>query len=126
MVRLPVNRFHTVLLSHRWAECRAFYGDVLGFPIVDQKDRFVEFQVTPESRIGLIDVEGRRQATDGVQDRFLLSFCVDDLEVTYEQLSSHWADMSEIRNHPWGDKVLEMKDPEGRRIEFWTPGSGNS
>ena len=86
----------------------------------------MEFQVTPESRIGLIDMAGRRQTAGGVQNRFLLSFRVDDLEATYEQLSLQWADMTGIRNHPWGDKVLEMKDPEGRRIEFWRHGSGNS
>jgi catechol 2,3-dioxygenase-like lactoylglutathione lyase family enzyme len=126
MVHLPVIRFHTILLSHSWAECRAFYGDLLGFPIVDRKERFVEFQVTPESRIGLIDVAGRRHVTEGLEDRFVLSFCVDDLEATYEQLSSRRVEMSEIRDHPWGDRVLEMKDPEGRRIEFWTHGTRNA
>jgi catechol 2,3-dioxygenase-like lactoylglutathione lyase family enzyme len=52
---LPVISFHAVLLSRKWAESVSFYRDILGFRIIDKKKGFVEFEITSESRIGLID-----------------------------------------------------------------------
>jgi hypothetical protein len=46
---------------------------------------------------------------------------VEDLNETFELLRSRWPDTSAIRKHPWGDRIVEMTDPEGRRIEFWEP-----
>jgi catechol 2,3-dioxygenase-like lactoylglutathione lyase family enzyme len=112
------------MLSRKWAECLAFYRDVLGFRIIDEKRGFVEFEVTPESRIGLIDKGNRGQGTDSVQRGLVLSFCVDDLERARDHLCSHWPGTSDIKEHPWGARIVELKDPEGRRIEFWTQRKG--
>lgn len=124
MSDLAVVSFHAVMLSRKWAECLAFYRDVLGFRIVDKKKGFVEFEVTPDSRIGLIDKRNRRQIADAVQGGLVLSFCVDDLESARDQLCSRWPWTSGIKEHPWGARIVELKDPEGRRIEFWAPGKG--
>lgn len=124
MAGISVASFHTVLRCRKWAACVSFYRDVLRFPIVDRKKRFVEFQVTSTSRIGLIDTGGRGREGEGARDRVILSFCVPDLEAAHEALSSRWPGTSEIRTHPWGDRLFEMEDPEARPIEFWTPGRG--
>jgi catechol 2,3-dioxygenase-like lactoylglutathione lyase family enzyme len=120
MPGMGVASFHTVLRCRKWSECMAFYRDVLGLSIVDRKEGFVEFQVTSTSRIGLIDTGGRREEDEGGRDRIILSFCVDNLEAVHEELSSRWPGTSGIRTHPWGDRLFEVEDPEGRRIEFWT------
>lgn len=119
MPGIDVVSFHTVLRCRKWAECLAFYRDVLGLSIVDRKERFVEFQVTSSSRIGLIDTGGLSEEGDSARERIILSFCVEDLEAVHGELSSHWPGTSGIRTHPWGDRLFEMEDPEGRRIEFW-------
>jgi len=59
MVRLPVIRFHKVLVGPQVGRVSGLLRGLLGFPIVDQKDRFVEFQVTPESRLGLRGIDGK-------------------------------------------------------------------
>lgn len=124
MKGIAVTSFHTVLRCRKWSECVAFYRDVLGLSIVDRKERFVEFRVTSASRIGLINTGAQRGEVEGAKDGIILSFCLEDLEATHEELASRWPGTSEIRTHPWGDRLFETEDPEGRRIEFWTPGRG--
>ena len=50
---LPVGSLHTVLICDTWEACISFYRDTLGFPVVYERERFVESEVTPSARIGI-------------------------------------------------------------------------
>jgi catechol 2,3-dioxygenase-like lactoylglutathione lyase family enzyme len=117
---LPVESLHTVLLCEKWEECVAFYRDVLGFPVVAERRRFVEFQVTPGARIGILRPL-RPPSPPPDRDRVILSLCVSDIEEAHEALKVRCPDLPAIREHPWGQRVFEFRDPEGWRIEFWSP-----
>jgi len=117
--RLRVESMHAVLRCRRWAECVSFYEGIMGLPAVDRKEGFVEFQVTPESRIGVLRVsraEWREPA-----DSCLLSFRVPDIAEAHRTLHARCPELEPVRRHAWGAKVFELRDPEGRRLEFWTP-----
>ena len=111
---------HTILYSKEWARCVSFYRDVLLFPVAYSNRVFVEFEPVSGARIGLIDAtrSSRRSVSC---DSTLLSFCVRDLEKVHALLSRRCPGVSEIRAHPWGARLFELKDPEGRRLEFWSP-----
>jgi catechol 2,3-dioxygenase-like lactoylglutathione lyase family enzyme len=115
-----VTSFHAVLFCRKWDESVAFYRDILGFPVTDRKKGFMEFQVTPEARIGLLQ-EVRSPATNGRDGRFILSFRVPDILETHRQLQARCPDLPAVRKHPWGAWVFELTDPEQRRLEFWSP-----
>jgi len=116
---LRVQSMHAVLRCRRWAECVSFYGEILGFPAVERHKGFVEFQVTPDSRIGVIRVS--KTDSPGSAESCLLSFRVPDLAEAHRTLRARRPELEQVRSHAWGAKVFELRDPEGRRVEFWTP-----
>ena len=113
---ISVESFHTILYCRKWDKCVSFYRDTLGFRVVDTKPGFVEVQVTPESRIGLL-----RGAKNDSPGRVILSFRVGDVDKMHDVLSERCRDVTAVRMHPWGARLFELRDPEGRRLEFWTP-----
>ena len=120
MKSLSVDSFHTVLFSRKWDACVSFYRDILGFAVVDEKSGFVEFEVASDSRIGLIQSE---RCSDPVRNEysFILSFRVENVEEIHKILSMKCSRVSAVKRHSWGARLFEVKDPEGRRLEFWTP-----
>ena len=117
---LPVESFHAVLFCRKWDAYVSFYRDVLGFEVVDTKTGFVEFQVTPGSRIGLLKPTGD-SATEYSDTSFILSFRVGNAEEIHRALSARCTGLTAVKQHPWGAHLFELRDPEGRRLEFWTP-----
>lgn len=117
---LPVRSLHTVLLSEKWEECVSFYKDVLGFPVVYERERFVEFRVAAHAHIGILRPLRSNAPTPGHED-VILSICVDDIERTRAELEPRFPGLPAVTKHPWGPRVFEFRDPEGRRIEFWSP-----
>jgi catechol 2,3-dioxygenase-like lactoylglutathione lyase family enzyme len=119
MKTLHVESFHTVLFCLKWDACVAFYRDVLGLAVVDEKPGFVEFEVTAESRIGLIRATGNK-ALAGRASQPVLSFRVENAERVHRMLSARGASATAMRKHPWGAYLFELRDPDERRLEFWT------
>ncbi len=117
---LPVKSLHTVLICEKWEDCVSFYKDVLGFPVLYERERFVEFQVTADARIGILKPLHPDAPKPG-HDRVILSICVEDIEATHEELKARFPGLPAVRKHPWGPRVFEFRDPEGWRIEFWSP-----
>ena len=115
-----VESFHTVLFCSEWDACVHFYRDVLGFVEVDARTGFVEVQVTPESRIGLLRHKKEDSAAN-LGASMILSFKVADVGEIHHLLSRRCKSVTELRQHPWGARLFELRDPEGRRLEFWTP-----
>lgn len=120
MKKLPVESFHTILPCRRWDACVSFYRDVLGFEAVDIRPGFIEVEVAPGCRIGLL----RRTKDDGAESpdaSVILTFRVANVDEIYNTLSARCREVSPIKPHPWGARLFDLRDPEGRRLEFWTP-----
>lgn len=117
---LKVESFHTVLICRRWDACVSFYRDVLGFAVVDEKPGFMELEITPESRIGLIRSSGRN-SSEYSPNGLVLSFKVEDIEETNRVLSARCSNTTAVKRHSWGALLFELRDPEHRRLEFWKP-----
>ena len=120
MKSLSVDSFHAVLFSRKWDACVSFYRDILGFAVVDEKSGFVEFEVASRSRIGLIQSE-RYSVSEKNEYPFILSFRVENVEEAHKILSMKCSGVTAVKQHSWGARLFEIKDPEGRRLEFWTP-----
>jgi catechol 2,3-dioxygenase-like lactoylglutathione lyase family enzyme len=118
MSTLSIEAFHTILLCRKWEECVAFYRDLLGFRTVDSKPGFVEVEVTPGARLGLIRGARGREAEDR-HPALVLTFRVSDLEQAHKTLASRCEGVTEIMRHPWGERLFKMRDPDGRPLEIW-------
>ena len=120
MSGLPVESFHTILPCRRWDACVSFYRDVLGFEAVDIRPGFIEVEVGSGCRIGLL----RRTNYDDPESRdasVILTFRVGNVDKIHSVLSARCKEVSRVKPHPWGARLFELRDPEGRRLEFWTP-----
>jgi len=120
---LPVKSLHTVLLCEKWEDCVSFYKEVLGFPVLYERERFVEFQVTADARIGILKPL-HPYAPRPSHEHVILSISVEDIEEAHSELKARFPGLPPISKHPWGPRVFEFRDPEGWRIEFWSPGGG--
>ena len=117
---LSVESFHTVLFCRKWDACVSFYRDALGFEVVDTKPGFVEFQIAPGSHISLLRQTGNDKSDDP-DSSFILSFRVEDVEEIHKTLSARCTGLTAVKQHPWGARLFELRDPEERRLEFWAP-----
>ena len=116
---LPITSFNTILYCRKWKECIFFYQNVLGFPVIFDNNILVEFEPFPSARIGLIDVSRTKKSVTAPEN-IVLSFKVANIEKTYALLREKCKDVLERKYHRWGAQVVELKDPEGRMIEFWS------
>jgi catechol 2,3-dioxygenase-like lactoylglutathione lyase family enzyme len=115
---LPIMSCHTILYCRKWKECISFYRDVLGFPVVFDNNILVELEPAPNVRIGLMDVS-RTKKNVTASENIVLSFRVTNIEKVFNLLREKCNGAVEW-NHRWGAQVAELKDPEGRMIEFWS------
>ena len=117
---VPIESMHTVLYCQKWQECVSFYRDTLGFPVALENQVFSELQSGPGSFIGLINARRSKRRTSCTHDNYLLSFRVSDVELLHEVLQKKWKGVAALKDHPWGARLFELHDPEGRRLEFWS------
>ena len=120
MKPLKIKSFHTILPCCKWDACTAFYRDILGFVVVEEKPGFIEFEVNTESRISLLKSSGERMLKT-IPASLVLSFRVEDIQETHRILSDRCRMATSVKMHPWGAYVFELQDPEERRLEFWEP-----
>ena len=116
---LPIMSCHTILYCRKWKECISFYRNDFGFPVVFDNNVLVELEPAPNLRIGLMDFS-RTKRNVTAPETIVLSFRVANIEKTYELLREKCEETLERKDHPWGAQIVELNDPEGRMIEFWS------
>jgi uncharacterized glyoxalase superfamily protein PhnB len=52
-----------------------------------------------------------------------LTMEVEDIESAHVSLEEAGLHPQAIRDHAWGARVFYLHDPEGNRLEFWSPSS---
>lgn len=117
-----VNRSNTILYVRRWNETVAFYRDRLGLEIAFRNDWIVEFRLTPTAFLSVAD-QSRTTMASGNGKGVTLSFQIDDLQAAHRAFIKDGLTPTAIRTQVMGADVFYLFDPEGNRIEFWSPGS---
>ena len=115
---------YVALVTDNFDEVVLFYGQLLGFPIVEQWDREngrgTRFDLG-EMQLEILD-NGREQQPlllASPADRFHLVVEVDNVEVTRNRLSIASPDPVSTS---WGTKLFQVRDPDGIPVTFlqWT------
>ena len=115
---IDVERTNTVLYCDRWSDSVSFYRDALGFEIVFENDWFVEFAVHPGAFVSVADA-ARSSIRSGDGAGLTLSWQVADVETVRAALATAGVEVGAIRTR-FGAQVVDVFDPAGNRIEFWS------
>lgn len=111
---------YVALATDQFDAVVAFYGDRLGFPVVDHWDR-------PNGRGMRFDLGGMRlEILDNSRqgsplvlgqpaDRFHVVIEVDDIDATWHKLD---IETPEPQSTSWGARLFQLRDPDGVPVTF--------
>ena len=116
----PAERTNTILYCDKWSETVAFYAKQLGLPVTYQSSWFVEFALSETTRVSVADAS-RTTVKSAAGKGITLSLQMDNLESVWKNLRNAGVTPTAIKDHPMQARVFYFFDPEGYRIEIWSP-----
>ncbi len=111
---------NTILYCQHWRETVDFYQQCLRLPVNFASDWFVEFLLTDTARLSVAD-ERRATIKSSAGAGLTLTFQVANIHAAWQSLHDCGRAPGAIRPHKWGAQVFYLHDPEGHRLEFWSP-----
>lgn len=117
---LTFKTANTILYCQKWAETVGFYQQQLGLPVLFAADWFVEFEITATTRLSVAD-EGRSKIKSSRGAGITLTLQVEDIDRAWESLRASGVAVEPVQTHAWGARVFYFYDPEGHRLEIWSP-----
>lgn len=117
---MNIKTANTILYCQRWRETVAFYKTHLGFEVTSSHPWFVEFKLNGASRLSIAD-EAKTSMNSAGGKGITITLEVDDIEEAHRYLNEAGIHPPPIKDHAWGARVIHIYDPEGNRIEFWSP-----
>lgn len=116
---LRVERSNTILYCARWNETVAFYRGLLGGAVEFENEWFVELAVGDGSFLSIADAARATIAPAGGAG-ITISWRVTDVEATRLLLLDVGIAVTPVMTR-FGAKVVDLFDPEGHRVELWSP-----
>jgi predicted enzyme related to lactoylglutathione lyase len=113
-----------ILYCKQWDKVVSFYRDLLQLPVNFSTDWFVEFNLTPDSRLSIAD-ENRSSTKSCAGKGITIALEVKDIDAMRESITKKGLDPTGIKKHLWAARVFYLFDPEGHRIEIWQPYNHN-
>ena len=118
--RLFIKRVNTILYCRNWRETVDFYQQALKLPVTFSNDWFVEFELGAGARLSVAN-ESRSTIPSGRGNGITLTFQVESADETWLMLRKTGLVFEPVQDHPWGARVFYLFDPEGHRLEIWSP-----
>lgn len=117
---VALKNANTILYCNKWSETVAFYRDYLKLPITHSSDWFVEFHLVGTAHLSVAQA-ARATIKSSLGAGITLALQVEDADETWQHLARIGLKLEPVRNHAWGARVFYLFDPEGHRIEIWSP-----
>ena len=117
---INIKTANTILYCRKWHATVAFYKTQLRLPVVSVREWFIEFKLNDASFLSIADA-ARTSIDSGYGKGITITMEVDDIDAAYIYLSEAGVDPTPIKDHAWGARVIHIYDPEGNRLEFWSP-----
>lgn len=109
---------NTIIYCENWSDVVGFYRKGLGLRPTMERDWFVEFELHPGAHLSVADA-ARATITAGDGSGLTVSWRVDDIEAMRSSLVANAIEVSTVRSR-WGADYINVFDPAGNRIEFWS------
>ena len=117
---MEIPTTNTIVYCAKWKETVDFYKNQLQFRVTTTLDWFIEFELTATARLSIADVSRTSQEACGGKG-ITIAIEVEDITTTHLFLENAGLHPPAIRDHAWGARVFYIHDPEGNRLEFWSP-----
>lgn len=117
---MDIKTANMILYCKKWKEMFAFYKTQLGLLITISRGWFVEFKLNEGARLSIAD-EARTSIDSNDGKGLTITMEVDDIEATHSYLNEVGLNPTPIKDQTWGARVIHIYDPEGNRLEFWSP-----
>ncbi len=114
-----MERTNTILYCARWPETVNFYRRTLGLRTSFENDWFVEFDLGRGAFVSIADA-ARASISAGGGAGLTLSWQVSDVRTIRDSLVERGVAASPVSAR-WGAETTFVCDPEGNRIELWSP-----
>ena len=115
---------YVALVTNRFDEVTRFYGELLGFPVLDQWDRSNARGCRFDAggmRLEIIDNQREQQPRElgETADKVHIVIDVDNVDEAREQLK---LDAPPVQDTSWGSRIFRVMDPDGIPVTFlqWT------
>jgi len=118
--RLTFTTTNTILYCQKWQATVAFYQNIFNLPVNFASEWFVEFELSATARLSIAD-ERRATVKSSLGRGITLTFQVANIQEAWQALRDKGGNPGAIRQHTWGAQVFYLADPEGHRLEFWSP-----
>lgn len=113
---------NTILYCRDFPANVDFYERVLMLPRGHAADWFVEFRVAPGACVSVAD-EARTRVKGAAGGGITLTLEVDDAAAFRRRLVANGLEPPAVARRPWNAVGFFIHDPEGNRIEIWSPAS---
>ena len=123
MQMININSTNTILYCTNWEAMVDFYKTKLKFNILIDKGWFIEFRLNDFSKLSIAD-ETRTSIKCGNGKGITITFEVNNLKEIHSSLLESGLSPLQIKDHPWDAKIFHIFDPDGNRLEFWSPNVG--
>jgi len=117
---MDIKTANTILYCRKWKETVAFYKTRLRLRVTTSREWFVEFKLNEAARLSIAD-ESKTSIGSTGGNGITITMEVYDIEKTHLYLTKVGLNPTAIKDHAWGARVIHIYDPEGNRIEFWSP-----
>jgi catechol 2,3-dioxygenase-like lactoylglutathione lyase family enzyme len=117
---LTFKTANTILYCQKWAETVAFYQHKLALPVLFASDWFIEFELGITARLSVAD-ERRSKIKSSQGAGLTLTLQVESADLAWADLQARGVEVEPLRDHAWGARVFYFYDPEGHRLEIWSP-----
>ena len=111
---------NAVLYCRRWPETVAFHRDQLGLSVNFESDWLIEFQVSESGYLSVAD-ERRSRIKSAAGSGLTVTLRVQDADAAHARLAASGLELGPVRTHAWGARLFRFYDPEGHRLEVWSP-----
>ena len=111
---------YIALVTDNFDEVTHFYGELLGFPVVEEWDRDnargMRFD-TADMRLEIIDNVREKRHLDLGQpaDRIHVVIEVDDIETARNSIA---IDAPPVTETTWGSRMFQVRDPDGIPVTY--------
>jgi predicted enzyme related to lactoylglutathione lyase len=128
LVRKPMETknfftsMNTILYCANWDATVAFYRHMLGLPVNLASDWLVEFQVGQTAYLSIAD-EKRASIKSSKGGGITITLQVPDADETWSYLHQKGVLLGAIKERMEA-RVFYFHDPEGHRLEIWSPKRG--
>ena len=117
---MEIRTANTIVYCGKWKETVDFYKNHLQLRVTTALDWFIEFELTATARLSIADVSRTSQEACGGKG-ITIAMEVEDIAAFHVFLETAGLHPPIIRDHAWGAHVFYIHDPEGNRLEFWSP-----